>query len=328
MKAVRHEFGSKTNQSTQNEMTAEPPPVVGSHLWQLAFISFAVVLILFEVLRGWNRGIARQLARLGALIAAYFVAFFGGPLVVPLVRPLLNFPDRILSLAAGAALALIIYAVINGLGTLLFKRTKQYDSGTGRVLCGFGGAVLGLFFGGLLVWGLVIGVRSLGSIADGQVREQAANPATAVAAEPRTLHAVDVRRRLAGDVNEEPPSVMTSLARLKNSIELGSVGDVVKKTDPVSENVYATLAKAGQVVSDPQRLQRFLSFPGAQHLSEHPRIIALRGDPEIPEMLQQGRYLELMQNPRVIELLNDPTFTDEIRKFDIKRALDYSLQKN
>src|SRR3954454_16911587 len=97
-----------------------PAAASGSHIWQVVFISFAVVLILFEVFRGWNRGIARQLARLGALIAAYFVAFFGGPLVVPLVRPVLNLPDRILSLVAGAALALLIYAVINGLGTLLF----------------------------------------------------------------------------------------------------------------------------------------------------------------------------------------------------------------
>jgi hypothetical protein len=208
-------------------MNPEPPPAVGSHLWQLAFVSFAVVLVLFEVLRGWNRGITRQLARLGALIAAYFAAFFGGTFVVPLARPFLNLPDRVLSLVAGAALALIIYATINGLGTMLFKRTKQYESATARVFCGLGGALVGLFFGAFLVWVLVVGVRSLGSIADGQVREQASNPSTA-GSEPQALHAVDVRRRLSGEVAPEPPSVMTSLARLKNSIELGSVGDVVK----------------------------------------------------------------------------------------------------
>jgi hypothetical protein len=103
---------------------------------------------------------------------------------------------------------------------------------------------------------------------------------------------------------------------------------VVKKSDVVPENVYSTLGKIGQVVSDPQRLQRFLSFPGAQHLSEHPRLVALRNDPQIAEMIQQGRFMELLQNPRVIEVLNDPTFTDEIRQFDVQRALDYSLQKN
>src|SRR3954466_10950421 len=131
-------------------------PPAGSHSWQLVFISFAVVLILFEVLRGWNRGIARQLARLGALIAAYFAAFFGGTFVVPLARPFVNLPDRIVAVAAGAALALIIYVIINGIGTILFKRTRQYESGAARVLCGFGGAIVGLFFGSFLVWVVVV----------------------------------------------------------------------------------------------------------------------------------------------------------------------------
>ena len=99
-----------------------------SHLWQLVFVSFAVVLVLFEVIRGWHRGIARQLVRLAALIAAYFAAFFGGTFVVPLARPFFNLPDLVVSIIAGAALALIIYAIINGLGSVMFKRTEQYDS--------------------------------------------------------------------------------------------------------------------------------------------------------------------------------------------------------
>jgi hypothetical protein len=139
------------------------------------------------------------------------------------------------------------------------------------------------------------------------------------------LHAVDVRRRLAGEVSEENSSVMASLARLKSSLELGSVGDLVKKTDVVPSQTYDTLGKIGRVVSDPQTAERFLSFPGARQLSEHPRIVALRNDPQISELIQQGRYLDLLQNQRVIDALNDPTLTDQIRQFDLQRALDYSL---
>ena len=58
----------------------------GSPVWQLVFVSFALVLVLVEALRGWGRGGARQVARLGALTAAYFAAFFGGNLVLPLAR--------------------------------------------------------------------------------------------------------------------------------------------------------------------------------------------------------------------------------------------------
>src|SRR4051812_31445866 len=168
-----------------------PAAASGSHIWQVVFISFGVVLVLFEVLRGWNRGIARQLARLGALIAAYFAAFFGGTFVVPMARPFVNLPDRVVSIVAGAALALIIYAIINGLGTVLFKRTKQYESTPARIFCGLGGAVVGLFFGSLLVWIIVVGVRSSGSFADAQLRQQSTGTTSVMPA--RTLHAVDVR---------------------------------------------------------------------------------------------------------------------------------------
>src|SRR3954469_24414355 len=101
-------------------MNPGPAGASGSHIWQVVFISFGVVLVLFEVLRGWNRGVARQLARLAALIAAYFAAFFGGTFIVPVARPFVNLPDRIVSIAAGAVLALIIYAAINGIAAVMF----------------------------------------------------------------------------------------------------------------------------------------------------------------------------------------------------------------
>src|SRR5712691_2305181 len=106
----------------------------GSPVWQLVFVSFALILVLFEALRGWRSGGARQVARLGALIAAYFAAFFGGNLVLPLARPFLKMPDAIVSILAGAILALIVYIVINGLGTILFKRTSQHESALVRLL--------------------------------------------------------------------------------------------------------------------------------------------------------------------------------------------------
>jgi len=305
-------------------MNSESAAAGGSHAWQLVFVSFAAVLILFEIIRGWNRGIARQMARLAALIAAYFAAFFGGTFLVPLARPFVNLPDQVVSILTGAVLALIIYAIINGLGNALFKKTRHYESAAARVLCGLGGAVVGLFFGSFLVWLLVVGVRSLGSIADAQIQQQSTTQSnTAV---PRTIHAVDIRRRLSGEPVEESTGVMTSLARLKNSLELGSMGELVKKTDVVPTHTYDTLGKIGRVVSDPQSAQRFLSFPGAQQLSNHPRIVALRDDPQVAHLIEQGRYLDLLQNQTVIDALNDPTLTDEIRKFDLQRALDYSLQ--
>ena len=151
-------------------------PAAGSHAWQMAFVSFAVVLILFQMLRGWSLGLPRQIVRLCAIVAAYGAAFLGGRMMLPFVRPLVRLPDVALSAIGGALLAMIVYAVINGVGALLFKRTAQQESGFIRMIYGASGAFLGLFFGLFFVWLLITGVRSVGSVADAQV--QAKTPAS------------------------------------------------------------------------------------------------------------------------------------------------------
>ena len=49
-------------------------------------------------------------------------------------------------------------------------------------------------------------------------------------------------------------------------------------------------------------------------------------DPEIADLIAQGRLLDLLQNPLVIDVANDPVLAQRIRKFDIQRALDYALE--
>lgn len=295
---------------------------VGSPLWQLVFISFAVVLVLFEIVRGWRLGLMRQVMRVIAIVAAYAAAFLGGQLLVPIARPLLKIPDVVLSILCGALLAVLVYFVVTSVGTIVFKRTRQQDSAIIRFLYGLTGAVIGLFLGAFLVWLVVVGVRSIGAVADAHVREQAATDKPKTSS--RSLHAIDVRRGSL-DSNEPSPSLMTTLARLKNSLEMGTVGDLVKKTDAIPTKTYETLGKLGQVVSNPQTADRFLSFPGALELSEHPRIVALREDPEIQELITQGRFFDLLQDQRLIDALNDPTLLEQLRKFDLQRALDYSI---
>lgn len=308
-------------------MTPQLQQAAGSPIWQLIFISFAVVLILFEVIRGWRLGLMRQIMRVIAIVAAYAAAFFGGQLLVPVTRPLLKIPDVVLSILCSAVLAVLVYSIVASIGTIVFKRTRQQDSGIVRFLYGLTGAVIGLFLGAFLVWLIVVGVRSIGAVADAQVREQAASTKP-VAPGRRNLHAIDVRRGLLSEANEEPASLMSSLARLKNSLELGTVGDFVKKADAVPSKTYETLGKLAQVASNPQNAERFLSFPGARELSEHPRIVALRNDPEFQELFRQERFLDLLQDQRLIDALNDPTLLEQLKKFDVQRALDYALGGN
>jgi uncharacterized membrane protein required for colicin V production len=283
------------------------------------FVTFALALILFEVLRGWRRGLPRQVARLGALVAAYFAGYFGGKFLAPLLGMFFKMPDALLSIVAGAIFALIIYVVISGIGSALFRRTSQHNSLIVRLLYGSTGALLGVFFGLFLVWMIVVAVRSVGSVADAQVREQASDSSV--------LHAVDVRRRFLGEANEDQAPLTTSLARLKNSLEMGVIGNAVKKADVVPQTTYDIIEKVGAVAASPQNAERFLSFPGARELSEHPKIIALRNDQEISQMLAQGRLLELIQDPRIIDAANDPDLYARLKKFDLNAALTYATQK-
>ena len=300
-------------------MNTSLPTISGSPLWQLVFISFALVLILFEVVRGWRRGLPRQLARLAALISAYMSAYFVGPLVGPFVAPFAKIPEFLMSILVGAILAIFVYAAINALGTMLFRRTGQHDSAVVRLVYGISGAVLGVFFGAFIVWLMVVSVRSLGALAEQPAQQQVA------AAAPRAVHAVDVRRG-ALDEAAQDASVLTSIARLKNSIEMGAVGDVVKRADVLPTNTYDTFGKLGRVVSNADAAERFLTFPGAKELSEHPKIVALRDDPEISRLIEQGRFIDLMQNPTLLSALNDPTLLQQVKRFDLQRALDYALQ--
>ena len=285
----------------------------GSPLWQTIFLSFALILILFEVARGWRNGVARQTVRLVALIAAYAAAVFGGRLLLPIVRPLLRVPDFFISLAAGALRALVVYAVINTLGSILFKRTGQQSAGLVRLFYGVCGAVLGIFFGLFSVWLVVVAIRSLGAIAGAEAHNQASahRPLEPLSSVP----------------SPTPPPMVASLAKLKNSIELGSVGKAVKAVDVVPADTYQTLGKVGSMVSDPQRAERFLSYPGAKELTTNPKIVALREDPEIIDLIKQQRFIDLLQNQKLIEAVNDPALAAQVRSFEFQKALDYATKK-
>jgi hypothetical protein len=138
---------------------------------------------------------------------------------------------------------------------------------------------------------------------------------------------VEVRRRFLSEPNPGSTALATSLARLKNSLELGPIGNAIKETDPIPLKTYETLGKVESVFSNPERAQKFLTFPGAREVSEHPKIVALRDDPEISEMIAQGRFLDLLQNQRIIDAANDPALADRIKKFDLRRALDFAVEQ-
>jgi hypothetical protein len=305
------------------EVTPELQTVSGSPLWQAVFISFAIVLVLFEVVRGWRLGLFGQLVRIAALVVAYGTAVLCGRMLVPIARPFLKMPDIVLSILTGAVLALVVYALVTGIGMILFKRAGRQNSQPPRPVFGFAGAIVGLIFGVFVLWLILVGVRAVGIVADAQVRAWANS---SEAGKSANAPALVVRQRFLSESNAPGAPLATSLARLKNSLELGPLGKAVRETDPVPLQTYETLRKVGVVFSSPARARKFFAFPGARELSEHPKIIALRNDREISEMIAQGRFLDLLRNQHIIDAANDSTLADRIKKFDLQGALDHALQ--
>jgi len=65
-------------------------------------------------------------------------------------------------------------------------------------------------------------------------------------AQDSTSRALDVRYRFLSESDDGVLAFATSLARLKNSLELGLLGSVFKGTDPIRRETYETLAESGE----------------------------------------------------------------------------------
>ena len=283
-----------------------------SDFWlQWAFFAAGSVTVLLEIVKGWRRGVMRQIMHLAALIVCYAAAWFGGPLVAPVMRPL-GYPDFILSGIGGFALALVVFILFTSAGALLFKKTSQQSVWIVRLGYGLTGSALGLVIGLILVWGALIVIRLLGTLAEGEV-----SAASRLAAKKAGAHE-------AGSI-QRPNLAVLGVAAMKHSLDHGVAANIVRETDPVPAKTYAIINKVTAVLSSPESGNRMLNFPGAQPLITNPKMIELRDDPEIAKQIKSGDIMGLLKNRHVISVANDPELHEMLKKFELEKALDYSL---
>lgn len=302
---------------------SEPWIATGASGWQLVFVSFAVVIILLEVIHGWRLGLVRQIVRVIAIVVAYSSGFFGARATVPIMRSYFKLPDPILGALGGAILGLILFLAINTSGAFLFKKTAQQQSRFLKLLWGSTGAFFGVLLGLFTIWLTFAGIRMVGSLAE--ARSRAENAQTSATAR---VSGSGHGQSEAGSPPTQSNPLMAMLAQMKNSLEIGRVGEAIRGTDPFPPGLYSGLEKLGEVASNPQSAARFLSFPGAREISEHPKVVALRNDATVMELIAAGHIFELMQNQRMIDAMNDPVLQARLKQFDLERALDYALKKN
>ena len=254
----------------------------------------AGLYLLFEIWRGWRRGVMQHGMSVLALIFAGGVGWifawmtgFVSDRIIPL-----PYPGGRLIFGLIAALAFYFAAV--ALSSLLFKKTAQQPPGLGRLFYGVGGGFFGLIFGLLMLWGGVSIFRTMGAVAE-------------------------ARQSAPGD---------EQLVAIKESLEEGATGSLVEQVDIVPSDIYALITKLLRVTQSPEATARFFAYPQTQQLLTQQKILELFSDPAIAGAASEGNYLSLLTSPKLAEIASDPAVQKSFSGFDLEKALDYALQES
>jgi len=257
--------------------------------------------LLFEIWRGWRRGIVRHGVSVFALLTAGGIGWIFAWMTGGIADRLIPLPVPAGRVVIGLAAGLAFYIAVVTLSSLLFKKTSQQSSGLVRLIYGAGGAVFGLIFGLTILWGGVSIMRALGAVAQGE--EVAAVQSGAPAA-----------------------PVDHKLVALKDSLEQGATGRVVEKVDIVPTNIYGLITKLVQVSRSPDAALRFFEYPATQQLLMQPKIAALLVDETVAGPVSEGDYFSLLTNPKLSQVVSDPEVQQSFTSFELEKALDYALQ--
>jgi Colicin V production protein len=253
---------------------------------------------LVNALRGWRQGLMRQASGIVALFAAGFLVLeYTGPME-EFLQP--HVPVLILIPISALVIWVLSFNSIVLIGRLLFKRTKDCESSVSRLTYGLGGAAIGVGYGLLFVFGLLIGVKIIGRIAENQVEIQQTK-------------------------NEDSGALILYLAKLKNSVELGYGRSLLESVDPFPNRFYRELDEYSRIIADPEAIQKLLAYPGLRWIWESPQILEIERDPEIVEDVRRGNILGVLTNRKVVALLNDPQLRRVFNQGDLDEALNYAL---
>jgi hypothetical protein len=203
---------------------------------------------------------------------------------------------------AAVTVGVAIYLGVSFLSGLLFKRTDDHV-GVIRVGFGFFGAIFGVIFGLLMLWGGISLIRGLGALGE--------------------MRLVQAQRegRLA-----TTESTALFLVKLKASLELGVTGEQLKNADPLPTRFYDNIVKISMVAGNQQALERFFKYPATLELIKIPRMLSLIQDPALQKAADTKNILPLIQSRQFQAAFQDPEILAKLKGFDLSGALDFALE--
>lgn len=254
----------------------------------------AGLYLLFEIWRGWRRGVVRHGVSVMALIAAGGIGWVFAWMTGPISDRILPLPYPAGRVVFGLVAGVAFYVAAVALSSLLFKKTSQQSAGIVRLFYGAGGGLFGLIFGLLVLWGGLSIFRTLGAVAE-------------------------ARQTAPGD---------EQLVAIKESLEEGTTGSIVEQVDIVPSNIYGLITKLLRVTQSPEATARFFAYPQTRQLLTQPKIMELLTDPSVAGAASGGDYFSLLTNPKLGELASDPSVRNSFKNFELEKALDYALQES
>jgi hypothetical protein len=260
---------------------------------------------LFKAWQGWRLGVVRQIVGLGALVVAAGCGFLGSDAAGAILSPLLPFPERVVAAVGGVLLGFAVYLAITIVSAILFKKTGDQKVTLVRVGYGLAGAAIGAIYGLVLVGAFALGLKLLGAVAETKL---------AIEKNPQFKGSKPKTDALAG-----------RLAEIKQAVEDSPAGAILRAVDPLPAATYSTLTKLATLVSNPRSMERFVHYPGVRPVMEHPKVVALLGDPEVTKAITERRYLALLSNPKLVAAADDPEVAARLRAIEFEKALDYAL---
>ena len=266
-----------------------PLPASLSSLWLMAGL-----YLLFEIWRGWRRGVVRHGVSVMALLTAGGIGWIFAWMTGFVSDRVVPFPVPVGRLVFGFTAGLAFYAAVVTLSSMLFKKTSQQRAGMVRLLYGMGGGLFGLIFGLLVLWGGLSLFRTLGAWAAAETAAPGGG----------------------------------SFVAIKESLEEGATGRLVDKVDIVPSNVYGLLTKLLRVTRSPGATTRFFAYPETQRLLARPEVMELLTDPAVVGAASEGNYLSLLTSAKLAEVAADPSVQDAFKTFPLENALDYALQES
>lgn len=272
----------------------------GSEYWRNVFFALAGGWVLLSFLRGWTQGILRQLLVPLAVVGALAAVILVTPTASGFLYQNTRLPGSALLL--GFAIWLFAYNLLVFVGGIIFKRTRDQDLAIVRLVFGVGGAIIAVVYAFLQIWVIVVGIRILGRVAEDQIAVQSSR-------------------------NAVSSGLVVGLARLKNSLELGSGKVVLDQLDPVPPEAYRRLDQCAQLLANPRAIGHLLESPALRGIWEDPRIRALQADPEILEAIRRGDFLSILSNPKVFALWTDPGIRALLSGDQIQAACDYAKEE-